>query len=175
MSIVLSVCNCSPFKVHSILSACCEMWSVCFLPRCVHVLIAIQSTVTVCWLTMRHTLRHRKRCLKYTRLVESLIIVPLDYPPPLSIHTQDQRRWLTMVVHNIAQCGKFSSDRTIQDYTRDIWGAAPCVVPNDTKKKRVEWVDSEVLIAMNIDCFCIYLCSWIWPTELFSLLLWLCI
>ena len=48
---------------------------------------------------------------------------------------QDQSRWLTMVVHNIAQSGKFSSDRTIQEYTRDIWGAKPCVVPNETKKK----------------------------------------
>lgn len=36
---------------------------------------------------------------------------------------KDQRKWLTMAVHNIANVGKFSSDRTIREYARDIWHA----------------------------------------------------
>ena len=30
-----------------------------------------------------------------------------------------------MVVHNIASCGFFSSDRTISQYAHDIWGVKP--------------------------------------------------
>lgn len=30
-----------------------------------------------------------------------------------------------MALMNIASCGKFSTDRTISDYCRDIWGIKP--------------------------------------------------
>uniref|UniRef100_A0A671R648 Alpha-1,4 glucan phosphorylase n=1 Tax=Sinocyclocheilus anshuiensis TaxID=1608454 RepID=A0A671R648_9TELE len=33
--------------------------------------------------------------------------------------------WISMVIHNIAGCGKFSSDRTIAQYAREIWGMEP--------------------------------------------------
>jgi glycogen phosphorylase len=36
--------------------------------------------------------------------------------------------WAGKVILNIAGSGKFSSDRTIADYARDIWGVAPCPV-----------------------------------------------
>ena len=36
--------------------------------------------------------------------------------------------WAEMAVHNVTRSGKFSSDRTIAEYARDIWGAAPCPV-----------------------------------------------
>ena len=36
--------------------------------------------------------------------------------------------WASKVVLNIAGSGKFSSDRTIADYARDIWGVKPCPV-----------------------------------------------
>jgi starch phosphorylase len=41
----------------------------------------------------------------------------------------DRRKWMKMAVENIARGGKFSSDRTILDYARDIWKVAPVTVP----------------------------------------------
>lgn len=38
---------------------------------------------------------------------------------------QDPKEWTKMVIHNIAGCGKFSSDRTISEYAREIWGMEP--------------------------------------------------
>ena len=33
----------------------------------------------------------------------------------------DKMKWAKMMLKNIANSGKFSSDRTIEDYVRDIW------------------------------------------------------
>jgi len=41
---------------------------------------------------------------------------------------RDRQGWATKAVHNVARSGKFSSDRTIAEYARDIWGAMPCPV-----------------------------------------------
>ncbi|KAF0094234.1 MAG: starch phosphorylase [Puniceicoccaceae bacterium 5H] len=34
---------------------------------------------------------------------------------------QDRKRWAQMAIHNTARVGKFSTDRTISEYARDIW------------------------------------------------------
>jgi len=34
-------------------------------------------------------------------------------------------KWAKMAIHNIASSGKFSSDRTIAEYAREIWGMEP--------------------------------------------------
>eukprot|EP00092_Neocalanus_flemingeri_P004708 GFUD01005073.1.p1 GENE.GFUD01005073.1~~GFUD01005073.1.p1 ORF type:complete len:852 (-),score=247.30 GFUD01005073.1:176-2731(-) len=34
-------------------------------------------------------------------------------------------KWAEMAIHNIASSGKFSSDRTIAEYAREIWGMEP--------------------------------------------------
>ena len=34
---------------------------------------------------------------------------------------QDKERWAKMAMLNVAKCGKFSSDRTIEEYVEDIW------------------------------------------------------
>uniref|UniRef100_A0A914PAB2 Alpha-1,4 glucan phosphorylase n=2 Tax=Panagrolaimus TaxID=55784 RepID=A0A914PAB2_9BILA len=37
----------------------------------------------------------------------------------------DRQKWLKMCLHNIASCGKFSTDRTISEYATEIWGIEP--------------------------------------------------
>ncbi|KAM8809281.1 glycogen phosphorylase, brain form [Eudromia elegans] len=39
------------------------------------------------------------------------------------------REWTKKVIRNIACSGKFSSDRTIMEYAKDIWGVEPSTVP----------------------------------------------
>ncbi len=40
----------------------------------------------------------------------------------------DPMRWAKMVLYNIARVGKFSSDRTISEYAKDIWSLRPVSV-----------------------------------------------
>lgn len=48
---------------------------------------------------------------------------------------QERERWTRMSILNVARSGKFSSDRTIADYCRDIWDAAPVPIePLNLKK-----------------------------------------
>jgi starch phosphorylase len=41
----------------------------------------------------------------------------------------DRQAWARKAILNVAHSGKFSSDRTIQEYAADIWHAEPCLVP----------------------------------------------
>ena len=41
---------------------------------------------------------------------------------------RDPAHWNALSIRNTARAGKFSSDRTIMEYARDIWGAAPIIV-----------------------------------------------
>lgn len=41
---------------------------------------------------------------------------------------RDQQKWLSMSITNIAHSGKFSSDRTIQEYATEIWGIRPRLI-----------------------------------------------
>ncbi|KAI4373361.1 hypothetical protein MLD38_011492 [Melastoma candidum] len=42
---------------------------------------------------------------------------------------QDQKRWTKMSILNAAGSHKFSSDRTIHEYARDIWRIEPVILP----------------------------------------------
>ena len=38
---------------------------------------------------------------------------------------REPSRWTRMAIHNVAGMGKFSTDRTISEYAREIWGVEP--------------------------------------------------
>ncbi len=44
-------------------------------------------------------------------------------------YLQDPIAWTKKCVLNIAASGKFSSDRTIAEYAREIWGVSPTLTP----------------------------------------------
>jgi glycogen phosphorylase len=39
---------------------------------------------------------------------------------------RDRHAWSAKAIRNVTRSGKFSSDRTISEYARDIWAAVPC-------------------------------------------------
>jgi starch phosphorylase len=41
----------------------------------------------------------------------------------------DPDAWARKAILNVARSGKFSSDRTIAEYAKDIWNVQPCPVP----------------------------------------------
>jgi starch phosphorylase len=45
----------------------------------------------------------------------------------------DQQEWSRKTILNIAGSGKFSSDRTIAEYAREIWQAKPCPIGEENK------------------------------------------
>ncbi len=49
----------------------------------------------------------------------------------LNLYT-DRNAWNKKAVLNIAASGKFSSDRTIKEYTEEIWGVKPCPIDVQT-------------------------------------------
>ncbi|MEG0373348.1 MAG: glycogen/starch/alpha-glucan phosphorylase, partial [Enterococcus sp.] len=46
---------------------------------------------------------------------------------------QDQRRWRQISLRNTANAGRFSSDRTVQQYADDIWQIEPLFAHNDNR------------------------------------------
>lgn len=42
---------------------------------------------------------------------------------------RDRKRWIKMSILSTAGSGKFSSDRTISQYAKEIWNIQECPVP----------------------------------------------
>ncbi len=45
-----------------------------------------------------------------------------------TFHRQDPSGWTRKGILNVAGSGRFSTDRTIREYAREIWDAKPCPV-----------------------------------------------
>jgi glycogen phosphorylase len=46
-----------------------------------------------------------------------------------ALYRQDPLGWTARAIVNVAGSGRFSTDRTISEYAREIWDAKPCPVP----------------------------------------------
>ena len=63
-------------------------------------------------------------------------LVANDFPSYLKAQEEvdraykDRKRWTRMSIMSTAGTGKFSSDRTIQEYAKDIWKVEPCPRPS---------------------------------------------
>ncbi len=61
-------------------------------------------------------------------------LVCADFAAYLDCHTEvdaayrDPHDWTRRVVHNLANVGRFSSDRTIRQYAEEIWGVEPITI-----------------------------------------------
>ena len=80
-------------------------------------------------------------------LVDSLLNLDLfmvlaDYQSYIDCQTavaqayRDRQHWTTMSILNAARMGKFSADRAIQEYCRDIWNT-PVHAPQHTAARKV--------------------------------------
>jgi starch phosphorylase len=49
---------------------------------------------------------------------------------------KDQEKWTKMSILNVANMGKFSSDRTIKEYAEEIWGVEPVHIKVPGKKPK---------------------------------------
>jgi starch phosphorylase len=52
----------------------------------------------------------------------------IDAQDKVSETWRDQEQWTRMSILNVARIGKFSSDRAIREYCRDIWKVEPLSV-----------------------------------------------
>jgi glycogen phosphorylase len=57
---------------------------------------------------------------------------------------KDRHKWVQMSILNSARMGKFSSDRTIKEYCRDIWNVEPIQIELDLNKTDIEMIRDSV-------------------------------
>jgi starch phosphorylase len=95
-----------------------------------------------------------------TELFEPLICGLLDYDPYFVLADYasyaecqrrvsdaycDRERWTQMAIFNTARSGKFSSDRTIREYCRDIWRVPPVPIRETTPPELGAYAEPQTL------------------------------
>ena len=65
----------------------------------------------------------------------------VDCQEKVNLAYQDQHDWTRMSILNAARCGKFSSDRSIKEYSQDIWKVKPVSI----KLLSIEEVKADIL------------------------------
>lgn len=53
---------------------------------------------------------------------------------------RDKSLWARMAILNVARSGKFSADRTIHEYAREIWSLKPCPVGSDSTQTQAPFI-----------------------------------
>ena len=61
----------------------------------------------------------------------------------------DQDNWCKKCINSITKMGFFSSDRSINDYAKNIWGVEPIEVPNPSLSKEGHYVSNQNLSALD--------------------------
>ena len=61
----------------------------------------------------------------------------------------DQDTWCKKCINSITKMGFFSSDRSINDYAKNIWGVEPIEVPNPSLSKEGHYVSNQNLSALD--------------------------
>ena len=61
----------------------------------------------------------------------------------------DTDSWCNKCIHSITKMGFFSSDRSIEDYAKNIWGVEPIEVPNPSLSKEGHYVSNQNLSALD--------------------------
>ncbi len=68
----------------------------------------------------------------------------VDCQEKVSLAYQDQEKWVKMSILNSARSGKFSSDRTIDEYCREIWQVKPVNVELDNYTQEKAGLNAQV-------------------------------
>lgn len=117
----------------------------CMFPFFIILPVIKPHTDLRCLPTMRTTSNARTKSVRFTRQVTYYTVPPMYSIYTLTqlyfnsnlLHQQKPKEWTKKVIYNIAASGKFSSDRTIAQYAREIWGVEPSLekipAPDDLK------------------------------------------
>lgn len=97
------------------------------LRECVALVCVSAQVQGLCWLWRLHQMPRKSQCaLQGThQKTNNQQILRLELINPTLSWYQNPKEWTKKVIYNIAGCGKFSSDRTIAQYAREIWGMEP--------------------------------------------------